>query len=192
MGLGNADYEDCCNQSANVDLMKAKIALILASIALVLILSTNAQAVAYTHEGQYYGVSGGEVRGFVLGSNRVLDWAIIYAKGSQRTYEAFSGMSGAYQMRLPVGTYNVSANFPGYQSVSRMVNVTEGSSTSLDFHLNNSVSVAVSSGSYSVINFYLDETQVPVPEFGSGAFAVLVLTMLAMLILRRHHAARRP
>jgi hypothetical protein len=172
--------------------LKPKKAMIAASLAIALVLLISGQTVtAQSHPQQYYGSSGGEIRGLVLGANKVLDWAIVHAKSSEHSYEAFSGMTGAYQMRVPVGTYNVSASFPGYQSTSTNVTVTEGSSVSLDFHLSNSITVAVSSGSYSVINFYLDENQVPVPEFKPPiTLAVFAITMLTMtLILRRSRAA---
>ena len=162
-------------------------------VALVLLIS-GGQTVTAQHPEQYYGSSGGEIRGLVLGANKLLDWAIVHATSSQHSYEAFSGMNGAYQMRVPVGTYNVSASFPGYQSASTNVTVTEASSTILDFHLSNSIPVAVSSGSYTVINFYLEENQIPVPEFEPCiTLAVLALTMLTMMvILRRHQAGHNP
>lgn len=151
-----------------------------------LLLVTCEIAGAQSQPQQYYGEVGGELTGYVLGMNgQPLDWAIIYARSSQRTFEAFSGISGVYQMRVPVGKYNVTAAFPSYMPLSTNVTVTNGSSNRVDFRLN-SITVYVSGGSSSVINFYLDQNQVPVPEFQSTIALFLMVTLASTLLLRRH------
>jgi len=138
-------------------------------------------------------MTGGEITGYVLGSNRPLDWAIVYARSNQKTYEAFSGMSGRYQMRVPVGTYNVTANFPGYAASSANITVADNSSTTLTFHLDYSINVAVSAGSSSIINFYLDENQVPVPEFQPNfTLIILALTLAVTVMLRKSNTEDKP
>jgi len=85
---------------------------------------------------QYYGGPGGEITGMVIGvGGHPFDWATIYASNSQQTFEAFSGMSGVYQMRVPAGTYNVTVSVQGYTANSATVNVTDNSSNTVNFYL---------------------------------------------------------
>ena len=92
-------------------------------------------------------------------SGNVVDWSQIYANNGNQTFEAFSGFSGFYLMRVPAGTYNVSVyDFynPVYWTPSVTVNVTVGSN--------------------SVVNFYL-QPQPPavVPEFQPNLLAVVAM-----------------
>jgi len=113
-----------------------------ASLALALVLIGSSLVFAQSTQ-QYYGGPGGEITGMVIGVNgHPFDWATIYASNSQKTFEAFSGMSGVYQMRVPAGTYNVTVSVQGYMANSATVNVTNNSS--------------------NTVNFYL---QLPIPEF---------------------------
>jgi len=171
---------------------KEKIVATLLAIALILLINTQTIA-AQPQPQQYYGLTGGEITGYVLGNTTPLDWAIIHAMSNQHTYEAFSGMSGVYLMRVPVGTYNVTAYFPGYATSSANVTVTDNSSTTLTFHLTNSINVAVSAGSSSVINYYLEENQVPVPEFQPSFTLIILALMLAVTVmLRRSRSEHEP
>lgn len=152
--------------------------------------SSNVMA-QYSSPQQYYGMTGGEITGYVLGANSLpLDWAVIYARNSQHTYEAFSGMSGVYQMRVPVGAYNVTATFPGYSASSVNVTVSDGSSSTLNFYLR--VNVAVSGGSSSVINVYLDQSQVPVPEFQPNVTLIVLAFAIAATLAIRYRSRRNP
>jgi uncharacterized membrane protein len=67
------------------------------------------------------------------------DWATVYASNSQQTFEAFSGMSGVYQMRVPAGTYNVRVSAHGYTANSATVNLTDNSSNTINFYLQQAV-----------------------------------------------------
>lgn len=166
---------------------KEKICLTLLAIGVIML--NNQIILAQPNPAQYYGRTGGEITGYVIGRNLPLDWAVIHATNTQHSYEAFSGMSGRYQMRVPVGIYNVTAYFPGYATSSAFVNVTENSSTTLTFRLDYRISVAVSAGSSSVINFYLEENQVPVPEMRpSFSLILLALTIAVAGILRKHNS----
>jgi len=108
----------------------------------------------------YYGGAGGTISGLVVSpSGNVVDWSQIYANNGNQTFEAFSGFSGFYLMRVPAGTYNVSVyDFynPVYWTPSVTVNVTVGSN--------------------SVVNFYL-QPQPPavVPEFQPNLLAVVAM-----------------
>ena len=58
---------------------------------------------------EYYGGTGGTISGIVVNPNgSVVDWAQVYARAGNQTFQAFSGFSGFYLMRVPAGTYNVS------------------------------------------------------------------------------------
>ena len=64
-----------------------------------------------------------------------VDWAAVHASDGQQTYQVFSGMSGVYLMRVPVGTYSVTVDVPGYRADGVTVNVTANSSNTANFQL---------------------------------------------------------
>jgi hypothetical protein len=102
-------------------------------------------------------------------SGNVVDWAQIYAKTGNQTFEAFSGFSGLYLMRVPSGTYNVSVyDFynPHYWAANVNVTVTDGSSTT--------------------VNFYLQPPPAPIEEFQPNVVAlVTVLSVAATCVIAR-------
>ena len=110
---------------------------------------------------QYYGELGGEITGRVVGVDGYpVDWAAVHASDGQQTYQVFSGMSGVYLMRVPVGTYSVTVDVPGYRADGVTVNVTANSSNMANFQL-----------------------EVAVPEFQSNiAQWVTALTLAVTLI----------
>jgi hypothetical protein len=106
-----------------------------ASLVLALVLIGSSLVFAQSTQ-QYYGGPGGEITGMVIGvGGHPFDWATIYASNSQETFEAFSGMSGVYEMRVPAGTYNVRVSAQGYTDNSASVNVTDNSSNTVNFYL---------------------------------------------------------
>ena len=140
---------------------------------------------------QYYGAEGGEITGYVLGvSKQPVDWAAIYARSDQHTYQAFSGMSGFYEMRVPAATYNLTINVPGYEAYVTNATVSNASTTVMNFNLN-SINVTVSAGSSSVINFYLQQNQTPVPEFQPSLSLSLITFTLAVIFLLRRSTRRK-
>jgi hypothetical protein len=96
---------------------------------------------------KYYAGAGGTISGIVVSPNgNVVDWAQIHANNGNGTFEAFSGFSGFYLMRVPAGTYNVSVyDFynPSYWAPSAEVNVTDGSSSTVNFFLQRQPPAAV-------------------------------------------------
>lgn len=110
---------------------------------------------------QYYGELGGEITGRVVGVDGYpVDWAAVHANDGQQTYQVFSGMSGVYLMRVPVGMYYVTVDVPGYRADGVTVNVTADSSNTANFQL-----------------------EVAVPEFQSNiAQWVTALTLAVTLI----------
>ena len=123
----------------------------------------------------YYGGAGGEISGLVVSPfGNVVDWSQIHATNAtngNQTFEAFSGFSGFYLMRLPAGRYNVSVyDFynPSYWAPSWKVNVTNGSS--------------------STVNFFLQrQPPAAVPEFQPNLLALVSMLTLAAtgIVMRR-------
>jgi hypothetical protein len=126
---------------------------------------------------QQFGAGGGLITGSVYGFDMFdelipIAWAPVYANNGQRTFTAYTSGGGYYEMYVPQGTYNVTVVQPGY--------VPQGSV------------VAVSPGSASTINFYLEESHVPVPEFPSGmASAIAVLAFAAVLVAVKRTKRRK-
>ena len=120
---------------------------------------------------QVYGAGGGEITGSVYGFDyadelQPISWASVYADNGRNTFVAYSDGGGYYEMFVPQGSYNVTVVEPGYVSFS--------------------TSVAVSAGSASTINVYLEESHLPVPEFPAGMIsAVAVLALAAVLVATR-------
>jgi hypothetical protein len=112
----------------------------------------------------YYGGPGGTISGTVVSpSGQLVDWSQIYAKGENQTFEAFSGFSGFYLMRVPAGTYNVSV-YDFYNPV----------------YWAPTVNVTVTNDSNTTVNFYL-QPQPPsaVPEFQPNVLAVVIMLAFA-------------
>ncbi len=134
-------------------------------------------AVAQPQSPQYAGPGGGGITGYVYGFDmfdqlQPIAWASVYADDGQYKFVAYSSSGGYYEMFVPTGTYNVTVVEPGYKPYSN--------------------TVAVSSGSTSTINFYLEQSHVPVPEFPSGMMqAFAVVTLSAALLAMRHSKRKR-
>ena len=136
---------------------------LLATLALITALILSVQGRVF---GQYYGVAGGQINGFVFGPNGFgYDWARIDANNGNQTFHAFSGMSGFYLMRVPAGVYNVSVYTPAVplETSSANVTVTEGSTATVNFHLQLQPIVAV-------------------PEFQTNMSALVMAIALAISI----------
>ena len=140
--------------------------------------SAHAQPRTY----QYYSGEGGEIRGYVLGVDREpLDWAAVHARNTQHTFQAFSGMSGFYEMRIPPGTYNVTVDVPGYQALVTNTTLADSQERNMIFYLNG-MNVTVSDGSTNVVNFYLELPQTPVPEFQPPLALMLVIGSITVVL----------
>ena len=120
---------------------------------------------------KYYGGAGGTISGMVVSpSGNVVDWSQIHASDGNQTFEAFSGFSGFFLMRVPAGTYRVSV-YDFYNPSYSAPNVT----------------VTVTDGSNIMVNFYL-QSQPPavIPEFETNMItAVAMLAIAAACIVTR-------
>jgi hypothetical protein len=74
-------------------------------------------------------------------------------------------------MFVPAGNYNVTVVEPGYKPYSS--------------------AVSVSPGSGSTINFYLEQSHVPVPEFPSGMISVIAIVALSVAVLAMRRTSRK-
>lgn len=114
----------------------------------------------------------GAVYGFTYDDGLVpIAWATVYADNGHVTFTASTSGGGDYEMFVPQGTYNVTVVEPGYVPQSSVV--------------------AVSAGSASSINFYLEESHVPVPEFPSGMASALAILGLAAVLVAVKRTKRR-
>ena len=126
---------------------------------------------------QSQGGGGGMITGSVYGFDmynqlQPIAWASVYANNGHYTFVAYTGGGGYYEMYVPQGLYNVTVVEPGYVSYSS--------------------AVAVSPGSTSTINFYLEQSHIPVPEFPSVTVsAVTVLALAAVLVAARRTRRRK-
>jgi len=129
-----------------------------------------------TQPQQEFGAGGGMIAGSVYGFDmfdelQPIAWASVYANNGVHTFTAYTSGGGYYEMFVPQGTYNVTVVEPGY--------VTQGSV------------VAVSADSSSTINFYLEESHVPVPEFPSGMVSVTAVLALAAVLVAVRRTKRK-
>ena len=120
---------------------------------------------------------GGMIEGTVYGFNMYdqlepILWATVTAENGVRSFVAYSSSGGFYSMFVsPPGFYNVTVIQPGYVKYSSVV--------------------AVSDGSTSSINFYLEQSHVPVPEFQPNfTLMVMILTLGAALVVRKRSLRR--
>ena len=139
-------------------------------LAATLAISALGTSIVSAHS-QTFQYGGGYLHGWVYGFNYdnyllPISWSNITATNGPSSFHTASDVNGGYEMFIPVGNYNVTVTEPGYVSYS--------------------TSVSVSGGSSSVINFYLYESHVPIPEFQSELFSVvLALSLIAVLLPKK-------
>jgi len=156
--------------------MKHLRSLFAVSVYIALIVLGSRMVMAQPQPNQYYGAGGGAIQGTVLGFNmwdqlEPVAWATVSANNGVRTYVAYSGSGGFYFMFVPTGMYNVTVTQPGYFAYSN--------------------AVAVSDGSTNNINFTLELSHVPVPEFQPNfTLMVMILTLGAAIVIRRRSLKR--
>jgi len=135
-----------------------------------------AVASAQSNPEQTFLGGGGMIRGNVYGFNMwdelvPIEWATVTAANSRYSFVAYTGGGGTYEMFVPMGVYNVTVAPPGYKAYS--------------------ISVTVGDGSSSSINFYLEQSGVPVPEFQPAAFSIVLFVALASVLLAKRTTTRR-
>jgi hypothetical protein len=133
-------------------------------------------ASAQTNPEQTFFGGGGLIRGNVYGFNMYdqlipIEWAPVTAASGRYNFVAYTGAGGSYEMFVPVGLYNVTVVSPGYKAYSMSINVADGSA--------------------SAINFYLEQSGVPVPEFQPATFSIVLFVALASVLIAKRATTRR-
>ncbi|MBS7656035.1 carboxypeptidase regulatory-like domain-containing protein [Candidatus Bathyarchaeota archaeon] len=113
-------------------------------------------------------VGGGRVSGYIYGftiDNTLtpLSWASITALENGEVIEVAYSMNGFYEMYLPTGSFTLIVEHPGYKQRNATIIVSNGSDTSLDF--------------------VLEQSGEPIPEFNAYTLAVLSLAILTTLLI---------
>lgn len=118
---------------------------------------------------------GGSLSGRVWGYNMYdeampLMWARVSAYSDGVLVESVStGLNGTYFMFLPAGLLNVTVEHPGFKVQTKVI--------------------AISEGGAAQMNFYLERSEIPIPEFEAfilPAMAVAALTLTKALTKKRH------
>jgi len=102
-----------------------------------------------------------------------LEWVDITASNGQYRFTTQSWADGGYHMFLPVGMFDLTASEPGYVSYSLSITVSDGAS------LNG-------------INFYLEQSHVPIPEFPINMVSLLMIATLVGALLVKRAVKRLP
>lgn len=142
----------------------------------ILVLAVLALAVgsasALSHSSQA-GPGGGLVQGWVYGFTMYdelepMVWARVTATHGQYNFTTYTGEGGSYSMFLPTGTYNFTVDAgPAYKSYSQSVTLSNGAGL-------------------SGLNFYLEQSHVPIPEFPTQLLSlIMVAAFAAALITQR-------
>jgi hypothetical protein len=121
------------------------------------------------------GIQGGVYGKDYMGQYHQIGWANITVKGGNISVspQAVFNAGGGYYVFVPPGSYMVTASVPGYKTQSVPVSVTWGSSTS--------------------VNFYLEQSGVPIPEFHEYATPLIasLSALLVMGLLRKRIALQK-
>ena len=118
--------------------------------------------------------AGGSIQGTVytrnyMGDYRQTSWANITAVGASSVYKPRTSGS-YYTFFLPTGDYVLTCSLDGYDLVTRQVSVSDGSATPL--------------------NFYMEQSGVPIPEFHEYLTPIVAsMALLMVLVLQRKRAS---
>lgn len=118
--------------------------------------------------------AGGSIQGVVstrnyMGDYRKTGWANITAVGASSVYKPRTSGS-YYTFFLPTGDYMLTCRLDGYDVVTRQVSVSDGSATTL--------------------NFILEQSGVPIPEFHEYLTPIVAsMALLMVLVLQRKRAS---
>jgi hypothetical protein len=141
-------------------------------VALLFVGASNVSAQSHNNPTQAGGRIEGTVYGYTMYNDlRTISWAQVTAANQQIQLTTSSGGDGQYGMYVPGGVYNVSVYVQGYKTQSS--------------------SVAVSDGSLSNINFFLEESHVPVPEFPTQMLSALMIIAIAATLVAKRAVKRK-
>ena len=139
----------------------------------VLFLATQSIA-AQSFQSQAYGgaLAYGNVYGFNMYDELIpLEWVPVTAKTNQYSFVAYTGDGGMYEMFLPPGDYLFTIETPGYKTYNMSASLPEGSSV--------------------VLNFYLEQSNVPIPEFPVQMSSIIFVVAVTAVLLAVRTAKRK-
>lgn len=107
------------------------------------------------------GMLGGRVYGYNMYDEPIpLIWARVSAYENDSLVGSITtGANGTYAIFLPSGRLNVTVQYPGFKTQARIVSISEGGATQLDF--------------------YLERSEVPIPEFEAYFVPFVAASLLA-------------
>jgi len=113
-------------------------------------------------------VGGGRISGYVYGftiDNTLvpLSWASIKALENGEIVDIAYSMNGFYEMYLPTGSFTLIVEHPGYKTKN--------------------VTIIVSNGSDASLDFVLEQSGEPIPEFNNYQLVFLALTILITILI---------
>ncbi len=146
-------------------------------VALVIVLALVGLGVVSAQSQPRQGYGGGDVAGFVYGYTMFdelvpLDWVPVTANSGQYNFTTSTFNNGAYHMFLPTGTYNMSVYEDGFKPYSMSVVVADGASL-------------------TGLNFYLERSEVPIPEFPGYMLTFMMIVAFASALLLKKTAKRK-
>jgi len=114
----------------------------------------------------------GQVYGYDMHDQATpLVWARVAAYMNRSLVgSASTGSNGMYVMFLPTGVLDVRVESPGFKTKS--------------------TNVAISDGGSAVMNFYLERSEIPIPEFEASNLSIVSVSILAaalILMKRKRH-----
>ena len=121
---------------------------------------------------------GGSLSGKVYGYSMYdevmpLVWARVSAYWNGTLVESVStGLNGSYIIFLPAGMVNVTVTHPGFKAQSLIVSISDGGAAQL--------------------NFYLERSEIPIPEFEAYLLPAMIASLLVFVtaITRRKHRVK--
>ena len=118
------------------------------------------------------GMLAGRVYGYDMYDQAIpLVWARVYAyMNNILVGEASTGGNGTFFMPVPAGLLNVTVVCPGFRTQAK--------------------TVAISDGGMAQMNFYLERSEVPIPEFEASYLQIVALVLLVstlVLTKRKRH-----
>lgn len=141
----------------------------LAVISLVCLAALTTQVLASEAQSIGGGVVRGQVWGYTwLDEATPLVWARVSAfVNGNLVAEVSSGVNGSYLMYLPSGSATITVEYAGFIRQSKVVHVSEGGTTALDW--------------------YLERSGLPIPEFTDYGIILVAAAMVALyqILLRR-------
>jgi len=111
---------------------------------------------------------GGMLSGKVYGYNMYdevmpLVWARVSAYSEGVLVESVStGLNGSYAMFVPAGLLNVTVQHPGFKTQAKVV--------------------AISDGGAAQMNFYLERSEIPIPEFHTYFLSIVTVSLLVLAV----------